>query len=99
MHILMVSQCSWSAIFLWVYTSQIAFAAIDSQGVCFSELREAQDGHSPDEKASQQDSEGSRPPPLAVVAESCSPKSVYHLANKVRPTHSLGNAVTNTAFA
>jgi len=70
--------------FLYVYTGQITFTNLSSQDVTPSEKEEAQDGYSQGEK-SPQDPEGpSAPPPIAVVVELCSAKSVYCLANKVR---------------
>ena len=79
-----------------MYTSQITFANLSSQDVTPSEKEEAQDGHSQGEK-SPQDPEGfSTPPPVAVVVESCSLKSVYCLANKVRLAPLRGDAATDS---
>ena len=65
-----------------MYTDQITFAALSSQAVAPSE--EVQDGCSQGEMKYPQDSEGlGTPHPGAVVAEPCSPKSVYCLTNKV----------------
>ena len=78
----LIPRCRWSAIFLWVYTDQITFASLSSQAITPS--KEVQDGFSQGEVKYPQDSEGlGAPDPGAVVAEPCSPKSVYCLANKV----------------
>ncbi|KAF9793441.1 hypothetical protein BJ322DRAFT_1155521 [Thelephora terrestris] len=73
---------TWSAIFLYVYTSQINFASISSQGV--TSKKETENDSSEDEKKLPRDHEGlGATPPGAVTVEPCSPKSVYRLANKV----------------
>ncbi|KAF9793428.1 hypothetical protein BJ322DRAFT_1103822 [Thelephora terrestris] len=75
---------TWSAIFLYVYTGQITFAAISSRGVDLS--KDDQNGHSEGEPKPLQDPEGlnSPLPPVAFTTfQPCSPKSVYFLANKV----------------
>ncbi|KAF9793429.1 hypothetical protein BJ322DRAFT_1103824 [Thelephora terrestris] len=70
---------------LYVYTGQIAFAAISStRGVGLS--KDVQNGHSEGEPKPMQDPEGlnSPLPPVALTTvQPCSPKSVYFLANKV----------------
>jgi hypothetical protein len=64
--------------FLYVYTGQITFAAIGSQGTS----KEAQSGHSGGEP--KQDREGfGVPPPGFIAVEPCPPKAIYCLANKV----------------
>ena len=95
----LISRCSWSAVFLYVYTGQITFANLSSQDVTPSEKEEAQDG-SQGEGNSPQDSEGlSAPPPSTVVVGPCSPKSVYCLANKVRLAPLWSDMVTDNSFA
>ena len=70
-----------------MYTGEITFANLSSQDV------------TPSEK-SPQDPEGfSTPPPVAVVVEPCSPKSVYSLANKVRLAPLRGDAVTDSPIS
>ena len=75
--VLNVLLFSWSAIFFYIYTSQIIFSAIGSPGAATkSQERETTDGSS---------SIGAGPPlesEIAVVG-TCSPKSVYALADKV----------------
>ena len=67
-----------------MYTGQIPFENLSSQGATPSEMEEGQDG-SRGEGKSPQDPEGlSVSPPRAVVVEPCSLKSVYSLATKVR---------------
>ena len=80
---------SWGALFLYVYTGQITFGAIGSQGVSPSEAREARDSYSGGFRA---------PPPSAVVTEPCSPKSIYCLAEKVCPALQVGYVVSNGSF-
>lgn len=72
--------------FLFVYIGQITFAALGSQGVPSSETKETRSDYYPDERNSPQGSGRSGAPPghCAVVVGSCSPKSVYCQANKVR---------------
>ena len=95
----LTSRCSWGAMFLYVYTGQITFASLSLQDVTPSEKEEVQDG-SQGEGKSPQDSEGlSAPPPSTVVVEPCSPKSVCHLANKVRLAPLRSGAVTDSSFA
>lgn len=92
---------SWSAIFLYVYTGQIAFAAISSRSVDLSS-KDVQNGHSEGGPKPLQDPEGLNSPltPVAFTAlQPCSPKSVYFLANKVCLTHLLGGGGTNVPFA
>jgi hypothetical protein len=82
-----------------VYTGQIAFATLSSQDVTRSE-RKAQDGYSQGGREPPQDSEGLRVPPSGViVVESCSPKSVYCLANKVCLSPPWSDAVANISLA
>jgi hypothetical protein len=91
-------MCSWSAIFLCVYTGQIRFAALGSQGVT---TKEAQDGCSQDERKSPQDSEELSAPPSGIISvEPCSPKSIYCLADKVChvPVPLRSDAVTDGSF-
>jgi len=97
MYILLIPQCSWSAIFLYVYAGQITFANICSQDV--TSEKETRDGCSQDERKPPQDSGGlSTPSPGAVVLDPCSPKSIYCLANKVCLAPLLGDAITNNSF-
>jgi len=97
-HALLTSWCSWSAIFLYVYTGQITFTNLGSQGVTTKE--EDRDGCSQGEGTSPQDSGGSSvPSPGAVAVEPCSPKSVYCLADKVRLTPLRGDVVIDSSFA
>ena len=92
----LIFWCSWSAVFLYVYTGQITFASLSSQEVTTSEGEEAQDGCSQGEEKSPQDPEGlNAPPPTAVVVGPCSPKSVYRLANKVRLAPFRSDAITD----
>jgi len=72
---------SWGAIFLYVYTGQITFGAIGLRGVS-SETKEAHDDHSLENTGI------GVPPPDAAAVEPCSPKSIYRLAEKVRPQYS-----------
>ena len=74
------SRYSWSAIFLYVYTGQIMFSTFRSQAVA---SKKTKNGSFEDETKLPQDP--SVTPPGAVTVEPCSPKSVYRLANKVRP--------------
>ena len=61
--------------------------------------KEIRDSYSPDRRYASQDSGGSSvPPPGAVVGDPCSPKSIYHLAEKVCPAPFLGYVVTNKSF-
>ena len=69
---------SWSAIFLYVYTGQIAFTAIDSQRLAH---KEGGNGYSEGETKCR--GEVGAPTPGIIVVGSCSPKSIYSLANKV----------------
>lgn len=72
---------SWSAIFFYVYTSQITFAPIKSQGTIEAASNEGPPSSISD---SPQNSEAaSTPPSKTVTTGACSPKSVYALANKV----------------
>ena len=89
----LIPRCSWSAIFLYVYTGQIKFAALDSQDVTLSET-EVQDSCSQGERMPPEVLEGLS----AVVVEPCSPKSVYGLANKVCLPPLRIDAVTNSSF-
>ena len=76
-YILFTPRYSWSAIFLYVYTGQITFAAIGSQDCT---LLEPQRG----EPTLPQDHDGpGAPPPDIITGEPCSPKSIYRLANEV----------------
>ena len=68
---------SWSAIFLYVYTGQVAFTAIDSQRVSHKGQNDYSGGETKDR------GEVYAPPPGVIAVESCSPKSIYSLANKV----------------
>jgi len=72
-----------------MYTGKITFGSIGSQGVSPSETKGAQDSYS-----------GwiGTPPPGAVIAEPCSPKSIYCLAEKVCPALLLGYVVSNVSF-
>ena len=80
-----------------MYTGQIKSAAIGSQVITVSE--EAQNGHSEDEPRPPHNQEGLvAPPPSFIMAEPCSPKSVYCLANKVHPTLLLGDGGTDAHF-
>ena len=69
---------SWSAIFLYVYTGQVAFTAIDSQRLAH---KEGGNGYSEGETKCR--GEVGAPTPGIIVVGSCSPKSIYSLANKV----------------
>jgi len=81
-----------------VYTGQITFAALGSQGVIAVE--EVQDGCSQGETKSPQDPEGfSALPPGVIVVEPCSPKSVYCLADKVRLAPLRSDVATDSSFA
>ena len=98
--ILLTLRCSWSAIFLYVYTGQVAFTTIGSQDVASSETKNTQNGNSQEEKSPPQGSGGTVvPPPGAIVLEPCSPKSIYSLAKKVCLGAFLGDAVINSFFA
>jgi len=80
-----------------VYTGQITFATLSSQDVTPSGKEEAQGGCSQGEEKSPQDLEGlNAPPATAVVAEPCSPKSVYCLAKKVRLAPFRSDAITDS---
>ena len=80
-YILFTPRYSWSAIFLYVYTGQITFAAIGSQD---GTPLEPQNSPSGGEPTLPQDRDGPGvPPPDIITGESCSPKSIYCLANKV----------------
>ena len=80
-YILFTPRYSWAAIFLYVYTGQITFAAISSQGVTPSD---PQNGPSGGYLTLPQDRDGpDAPPPDIITGEPCSPKSVYRLANEV----------------
>ena len=82
-----------------MYTGQIAFANLGSQDVTSFE-KEAQDGCSQSERTSPQGSEGLGAPCLGAIAvEPCSPKSAYHLANKVRLAPFRKDAVAHSSFA
>ena len=75
------TRYSWSAIFLYVYTGQVTFAAIDSQCIAHKENRK---DYSDDEATAPQDRGEVGASHAGVVAvEPCSPKSIYSLANKV----------------
>ena len=89
---------SWSSIFLYVYTGRITFATIGSQYVpC--KTKKTQDGYSPDRRYTPQGPGAfSVQLPGAVIGDQCSPKSIYHLAGKVRPPSLLGCVVTNESF-
>jgi len=76
-------RCSWGTIFLYAYTGRITFGTIGSQGASPFEAEERQDGHSPDTTVDPQDSGRFRIP--LSGAGPCSPKSIYRLAEKVRP--------------
>ena len=81
-----------------MYTGQIAFAALGSQGVIAVE--EVQDGCSQGEKKSPQDFGGfSALPPGVIAVEPCSPKSVYCLADKVRLAPLRSYPATDSSFA
>ena len=68
---------SWSAIFLYMYTGQVAFAAIDSQRITHNGQNDDSEGETKDR------GEVGAPPPAVIAFKSCSPKSIYSLANKV----------------
>ena len=96
---LLISWCSWDAVFLYVYTGQITFANLSSQDVTTSEKEEAQGGCSQGERKCPQDPEGlNAPPPSTVVVEPCSPKSVYSLATKVCLALLRSDAIINSSF-
>ena len=77
-YIPLIPGYSWGAMFLYVYTGQTAFSAIGSQDPT---SEEPQNGPSEDETKRRQDPGGlGGPPPVGP----CSPKSIYHLAKKVR---------------
>jgi hypothetical protein len=82
-HIPLISQHSWSAIFLYVYTGQVAFTTIGPQDVASSKGKETDNSNSQDERTPSQDFRGRSIPPGVVVLEPCSPKSVYCLVNEV----------------
>ena len=99
-HILLIPQCSWSAIFLYVYTGRIAWNHIRSWDVTSSEKKEFQGGHSQIERNFPQDSGRLNViPPGDIVFEPCSPQSIYSLADKVCLAALLGGAVANISFA
>jgi hypothetical protein len=99
-HILLTLRCSWSAIFLYVYTGRVAFTTIGSQDVASSEAKKTQNGDSQEEKSPPQGSGGTIvPPPGAIVLEPCSHKSIYSLAKKVCLAALLDDAVINNFFA
>ena len=94
-YILPIPRYSWSAIFLYVYTGQIKFAAIDSQDI---PSEEPQNVLSEVEPKPPQDRDGfDAPPPSAIVVDPCSPKSIYKLANKVCLSSPRSDIVTNTS--
>jgi len=76
-----------------MYTGQIAFAAIGSQGVSPLGANETQDDCAPQDSGN-----FSVPSPGAVVIKPCSPKSIYRLAEKVCPVPLLGCMVSNRSF-
>ena len=77
-----------------MYTGRITFAAIGSQDVP-SETKETQN----DRRYTPQDSGTfSVLPPGVVVGDPCSPKSIYHLAEKVCPTFLLGYVITDRSL-
>ena len=78
-----------------MYTGGITFAAISSQGVTPSNER-PQGDHSEDETKPPRDQDISLPG--IMIAEPCSPKSVYCQANKVRLGFPVGTVVTNGSF-
>ena len=78
-----------------MYTGQITFATLSSQDVTPSGKEEAQDGCSQGEEKSPQDLEGLS----TIVVESCSPKSVYSLANKVRLATFRSDMIIDKSFA
>ena len=82
---------SWSAIFFYAYTSRITFSTIISPGATTeSQGKETPDGSSLVESGLPQMSEVASPPLSGVAAvESCSPKSVYALASRVRSLYVL----------
>ena len=87
---------SWTAVLLYVYTGQIAFSPIDSQGATSKEI---ENDHSEDEVKPAQDREGPGTLPSSVVTvEPCSPKSVYRLADKVYPAPLVSDADTDKCF-
>lgn len=82
-----------------MYTDRIKFGDISSQGVS-PKTTETQDRRSPDKTAGPQESEAfSVQPPGAVAYELCSPKSIYHLAEKVRLPLLQGHVVVNDSLA
>ena len=83
---------SWSAIFLYVYTGQVAFTAIVSQHVTHKGQNDYSQGETKDR------GEVGAPPPGVIAFKSCSPKSIYSLANKVWPTLSLGDVDVNNTL-
>jgi hypothetical protein len=97
-YVWLICRYSWSAIFLYVYTGQIAFTTLNSQDVNPSE-REAQDDYSQAERESPPGSGCfSASPPGVIVVEPCSPKSVYSLANKVCLSPLRSDAITVALF-
>jgi hypothetical protein len=98
-HIPLISLHSWSAIFLYVYTGQVAFTTIGPQDVASSKGKGTHNNNSQDERTPSQDSRGRSVPPGVVVLESCSPKSVYCLVNEVRLTTVLDAAAINISLA
>ena len=82
-----------------MYTRRIYFGDISSQGGS-PETTEAQDCRSPDKTADPQGSGASCVhSPGAAAAELCSPKSIYRLAEKVRPVPLQGYVVLNHSLA
>ena len=80
-----------------MYTGQITFATLGSQGV--TTVEEVQDGCSQGERKPLHGLEGlGALPPGVIVVEPCSPKSVYYLADKVRLAPPRSDAVTNSSF-
>ena len=99
-HILLTRGYSWNAIFLLVYIVQVTFSAIGSRDLPSSETKETQEDHSLDERNPSQNSGGfSVLPPGTIIAEPCSPKSIFCQANKVRLARLLDYAVTDSSFA
>jgi len=80
--ILNVLHFSWSAIFFYMYTSQITFASVRSQGIAetTTEGDKASNGSS---NPLQDSGVVSASTPKTAVMEACSPKSAYALARKV----------------
>ena len=76
-----------------MYTGWVKFAPIGSQGITPKGI---QNGHYTDDAKLPQGGErlGSLPPG-AITVQPCSPKSIYHLANKVRRAPFLGDVNTD----